>query len=131
MSSTFEAHVQQAMNRLAEHRERLLATSRELAAATSSVTSKDRMVTVTIGAKGEIGSLVFNTRAYRNMAPAELSSVLIDVLNRARGQMADKVASAYGSVTGLGPSVGDVLRGGTELDDVIGSLRAQWTQPTA
>ncbi|WP_236567634.1 MULTISPECIES: hypothetical protein [unclassified Nocardiopsis] len=57
--------------------------------------AKNRLVGAKVDATGELIELKFHTQAYRDMAPAELASAVTDVVNRARRQMAERVAQAY------------------------------------
>ncbi|MER5431711.1 YbaB/EbfC family nucleoid-associated protein [Streptomyces sp. NPDC002588] len=48
--------------------------------------SRRETVKVTVGARGEVSALEFPTTAYRRMAPAELSEVILDTLAKARAK---------------------------------------------
>jgi DNA-binding protein YbaB len=94
MSDDFQEQVRQAVERMREQQERLSELQRDLEQKTVSVRSKDRMVTATVGAQGQVVSLEFHTTAYRGMAPAELGNALVGVLNEARATMGKKIIEA-------------------------------------
>lgn len=60
-----------------------------------SATSRDHLVTATVGAGGALLELKFNTTRYRTMAPAELATAVREVVEKARTDMAAEVAAAF------------------------------------
>ncbi|MEU3570045.1 YbaB/EbfC family nucleoid-associated protein [Kitasatospora sp. NPDC036755] len=124
MTFSYAEQIEQAMAALAEQQDRMAAAAQELQAATASATSKDRMVTATVGAQGQVVSLVFHTTAYRTMAPAQLGTVLADVLNTARADLGEQVAAAMGQFDGLGETLRASMTDGTELDELFAPLKA-------
>lgn len=63
-----------------------------------SVRSRDRSLTVGLGAGGALTELTFHTGAYRDMAPAELSRLLLDTVAAARAEYATQVADVMAPV---------------------------------
>ncbi|RSS83744.1 YbaB/EbfC family nucleoid-associated protein [Streptomyces sp. WAC06614] len=124
MTSPFAEQIEQAMAALREHQDRMAALTEELAQATTSATSKDRMVTAKVGPQGQVLALTFHTSAWRTMAAAELSAVLVDVLNEARAEMGGRITESMRAVTGLGDALRHSMTGGTELDELLAPLRA-------
>jgi DNA-binding protein YbaB len=124
MSSPLPEQIEQAMGRLKDHRARMEEVRAELRAASASVTSKDRMVTASVGPQGQVVSLTFHTTAYRSMAPAELAGVLVDVLNEARARIGEQVVETMRSVSGIGEVLRHSMTGGTELEKLLAPLYA-------
>ncbi|MFF4380816.1 YbaB/EbfC family nucleoid-associated protein [Kitasatospora sp. NPDC001547] len=123
MTFSYAEQIDQAMAALAEQQAKMADTVKELQAATASATSKDRMVTATVGAQGQVVSLVFHTTAYRTMAPAQLGTAIADVLNTARADLGERLAEAMGSFSGLGETLRASMTGGSELDELFAPLR--------
>lgn len=71
---------------------------RRVAELSVSVRSRDRSLTVGLGAGGALTELTFHTGAYRDMAPAELSRLVLDTVAAARGVYAAEVADAMAPV---------------------------------
>ncbi|MGA5498079.1 YbaB/EbfC family nucleoid-associated protein [Streptomyces cinereoruber] len=127
MAMDFESILKDAMSALHEQRDKMLEAKRELDAATASVTSKDRMVSVTVGPQGQVVSMTFHTKAYQSMAPAELAAALVTVLNEARARMGSEVierikglqdfSGHLRSVTGLAGTP-------TDMDELLKPLRS-------
>ncbi|MFI6156396.1 YbaB/EbfC family nucleoid-associated protein [Kitasatospora sp. NPDC051170] len=123
MAFSYAEQIEQAMTRLTEQQAKMTEAARELQNATATATSKDRMVSVTVGAQGQVVSMTFHTTGYRSMAPAALASLLTDLLNTARADIGDRITETMGSFKGLGESLRASLSGGTELDDLFAPLR--------
>ncbi|GAB7186958.1 hypothetical protein ATKI12_6789 [Kitasatospora sp. Ki12] len=123
MDLSFAEQIEQAMAALEEQQVKMAAAAKELEAATASVTSKDRMVTAVVGAQGQVVSLTFHTNAYRTMAPGELGKVLTDLLNTARADLGDRVATTMAGFKGLGETLAASMTGGSELEDLFTPLR--------
>ncbi|MER6396560.1 YbaB/EbfC family nucleoid-associated protein [Kitasatospora sp. NPDC001603] len=137
MSHSFEDQLNQAMASLEEQKERLAESTRKMQAMTASATSKDRMVTAKVGPQGELLALSFHTTAYQSMAPAQLSTVLKDVLNEAKARMGDQITAEMRSFEGVGETLrmdftgerGDEeglfgIGGGLDLDALLAPLTA-------
>ncbi len=80
-------------------------------AATATVKSSKGMVTVTVGPQGDITELTFNTRGYRTMAPAELSTVLTETIAKARAEVAEQMRGAITPFLPAGASFDDLTQG--------------------
>ncbi|MEY9944413.1 YbaB/EbfC family nucleoid-associated protein [Kitasatospora sp. GAS1066B] len=117
-------HVQEVMARVQEHHAKLQEMRKEYLATTAEVTTKDRMVTAKVGAQGQVVSLTFHTTAYQAMAPAQLATVLTDLLNEARAKVGEKLTKPTERLDG----VQDLLRlsvpGGAELHALLEPLRS-------
>lgn len=123
--SSFADQVTQAMDRLREQYARMEEVRQELAAATASATSKDRMVTANVGPQGQVVSLTFHTNGYREMAPAQLGTLLTDVLNEARAKIGDQVIASIRGFEGLGQVLGSAMPDGApDLDELLKPLRS-------
>lgn len=61
------------------------------------------MVSVTVNARGEVTELKFHTTRYRAMAPAELASALMDVLQDAREEMNETIRQVVEPMMPNGP----------------------------
>ncbi|MER7765709.1 YbaB/EbfC family nucleoid-associated protein [Kitasatospora sp. NPDC096140] len=105
MSYSFEDQLDRALASLEEQKERLAESTRRMQAMTAEARSKDRMVTAKVGPQGELLALSFHTTAYQSMAPAELSTVLKDVLNEAKARMGERIAAEMRGFEGVGETL--------------------------
>lgn len=121
-SFSYAEQIEQALERMAAEQARMTAAAKELEAATATATSKDRMVSVTVGAQGQVSSITFHTTGYRSMAPAQLGQVLTDLLNTARADLGERVMAVMTPFRGLGETLRSSMTGGTELEDLLAPL---------
>jgi hypothetical protein len=93
---------------------------RRVAELAVSVRSRDRSVTVGLGAGGALSELTFHTTAYRDMAPAELSRLLLDTVSAARAEYAAQVADAMAPVReGAVLPFEDVMAGRFDISEFL------------
>ncbi|MFD7588845.1 YbaB/EbfC family nucleoid-associated protein [Kitasatospora sp. NPDC059811] len=122
MTFSFEEQLAQAMAALEEQQVKMAEMTRQLQAATASVTTKDRMLTVKVGAQGEVLALTFHTTAYQEMAPAHLAAVLKDVLNEAKARMGEQITRSMRAFDGVGESLRLAVTGDQEEDPLLSML---------
>ncbi|MFI5620554.1 YbaB/EbfC family nucleoid-associated protein [Streptomyces sp. NPDC051567] len=127
MAIDFESILKDAMSALHDQRDKMLAAKHELDAATASATSKDHMVSVTVGPQGQVVSMTFHTKAYQSMAPAELAAALVTVLNEARARMGSQVIERIKGFEDFGGhlrSVTGLVGTPVEMDELLKPLRS-------
>jgi DNA-binding protein YbaB len=117
-----EDRLQQALANIRDEQEKMSQAKSELAAARSSVTSPDHMVTATVGARGELHELKFHLTKYRSMPPDELSHVLVTVINKARAQMTEKVVTTFQPMLANLVNVRAAMSADTEVEQVFSRL---------
>jgi DNA-binding protein YbaB len=119
MSAQPHESFQDAVNELRRSQERLRSLRGEMQSKATKVTSKDGMVTVTLDGKSEVTSITFNTVKFRRMAPAELSAVLVETINRARSEGRARVLDAYRSMFPNGMDVDAIMTGKFSVDKIF------------
>jgi hypothetical protein len=82
-------------------------------------TSENRMVTVRVGEQGQVADIVFATRAYRSMAPAELSRILLETISKARADALTQVRTATSGLSIGGTAIDDLLAGKSQWADIV------------
>jgi DNA-binding protein YbaB len=131
MSSPFQGQLDQAMAALQEHQAKMHQAQQALLQASFSARSKDRMVTATVSAQGELRELKFHTDEYRSMARAELSAAVLEVVAAARKQAEGKVAETFRPFMGAGDRLRESMTGGSEFEKLFAPLRAMRPSPSA
>ncbi|MFJ2027820.1 YbaB/EbfC family nucleoid-associated protein [Streptomyces sp. NPDC087897] len=122
---SFQEQLAEAMAQLAEQTKKIQEVQEELARTSASATSKDRMVTVSVNAHGEIVSFKFHTEGYRTMPAAQLAEVLKTTVNTARAEMSAKVSGTVRPLMGAQEELANgFFGGGGQLDDLLAPLRA-------
>jgi DNA-binding protein YbaB len=122
MADWLEEQLHQTMVTLRDQRDRIESAKADLASRTTSATSPDRMVTVTMDAQNSVVGLKFNTTKYRSMPPEQLATTLLDVLDRARREMADTVVEVFGPLMDQRDDLRAAMTGGTDVDKVFSAL---------
>lgn len=95
---SLQGQMERSLEQLRQTQERLAEASANLESVTAEAVSKDRMLSVTVNARGEIAEMRFHTEKYRMMAPAELAAAVIEVVERARRDVAQQVSTSMGAL---------------------------------
>lgn len=136
MAYPIDDYIEQAAAELREHGQRIAGFQAELARRSTTVVSKDRMVTATVGGTGKLTALSIKGNRYRMMPPAELANVVMETVNAALEQAsAETMAAAQALMpAGFGESDGVGLDGSIDLEefmksalDKINSTGLQWS----
>ncbi|WP_414941844.1 YbaB/EbfC family nucleoid-associated protein [Amycolatopsis sp. cmx-11-51] len=122
MADWLEEQLHQAMATLKDQRDRIESAKAELASRTTSATSADHLVTVTVDAQNTVVGMKFHTTKYRSMPPEQLARTLLDVLGRARREMADTVVEVFGPLMDQRDDLRAAMTGTTEVDKAFSAL---------
>jgi DNA-binding protein YbaB len=123
MQPLAESGPERMLASLSDLKTRIAAAREELAVRRVSETSKDHLVTATIGAGGALVDLKFNTTAYRSMAPAELASVVRETVERARGRMQRELLEAVQPLMPGRVRMRDVAEGRLSVEEFLDEAR--------
>ncbi|GAB2915318.1 MULTISPECIES: YbaB/EbfC family nucleoid-associated protein [Streptomyces] len=115
-----EERLARAMEALEATRAAVADAEQRLREASVTVTSKDRSVEVTVGARGELRSLRFHDGKYRSMAPAQLSAVLMETIGQARTRMSQQVVDTYRPISESVPRLPGVPGAEIDWDGLLG-----------
>lgn len=104
MTSPYAHELERLREEYRQSRAQFVEVGNKLRALTSTVTSPDGFLTITVGPQGELTELKFNNEKYRNMKPKELAHAIQDALGKAREGLADKIrevmpASPFGNAS--------------------------------
>ncbi len=135
MTFPMDDYLEQAAAALREQGERIAGFQAELAQRSTTVVSKDRMVTATVGGTGKLTALAIKGNRYRMMAPAELANVVMETVNAALEQAStETMAAAQALMPGGFGADGVGLDGSIDLEefmksalDKINSTGLQWS----
>ncbi|NJC72021.1 YbaB/EbfC family nucleoid-associated protein [Planosporangium thailandense] len=100
MDPSIEQRLSEALAGYRQKRDQFLRMQQQLSTAAATVRSRDRMVSVTVDARGQVTGLRFHTDAYRRMEPAPLAALLMETIAKARGEVREQIR---GYVTPLLP----------------------------
>ncbi|MFC3499558.1 YbaB/EbfC family nucleoid-associated protein [Micromonospora krabiensis] len=110
---------------------------RQVSETQTTVTAKNRALTVVVDGRGDVTEVKFLTNAHRTMAPAELGNLLVETIKEARTEARRKAATLFESVLSPGLPLAGLLSGGKRadqmFDEAMRSLRETFgeAKPTA
>ena len=110
MSAPLHNRLESALADLRAQQEKIRDFSAAMAARTTAVTSKNRMISAKVDSSGRLVELTFKGNRYRNLPPAELSALVIETVTNAQ-QTALKESMA---------AAADLMPGGFEVPGLIG-----------
>jgi hypothetical protein len=112
---------------VAESQRRLAALAevqRELAELRVETRSRDRSLSVGLGPGGVLTKLTFHSEEYREMAPAELSELILETIGRARQDFAARTERAMAPVrAGARLPIGQIMSGTVDPAALLGGGR--------
>lgn len=105
----------QEVNQQTEQLGKMHQKVRELSA---TARSKDGMVTVTVGPRGEVRTIEFDPRVYRKLSPSELSTLIVEQIGRATSQVSGEMRELMGPFVPDLP-FGDLFGEGTSFESFL------------
>ena len=91
MTSPYAHELERLREEYRRTRDEFVEVGKKLRSLTSTVTSPDGSLTVTVGSQGDLTELKFNNEKYRDQRPKELAAAIQDTLLKARDEMANQV----------------------------------------
>jgi DNA-binding protein YbaB len=119
MTAEREWHVEQIAAEYSQHRSDAIEMHRRMLEITAKVTSSKGLVTIEMNAQNDITSMTFKSRAYREMAPAELANAILDTIRRARESIRKQMLEALPSTSFAGTSMADLLDGDVDFASLL------------
>lgn len=117
-----QAQMEQALEGINKKREQMREVEQELLGKTTTARSKDRMVTATVKAGGELTKLEFHDERYRTMPKAELADAIVKVVAQAREEMQTQVNQVIAPQLGDIKELREMLHGGSSFGDFLQPL---------
>jgi len=119
MSSPLHNSIEQAYAELERQKEALADVQSQLVDLTTTVTSKNRALTVTVDARGAVTAIKFLTSGYRQMAGPELAGLLIETMNQARDEAMARTVAQFQSILPDSMPLHDMVQGRVDLDGIL------------
>lgn len=107
-----------AMNALRQRRSALTQLREDLKAVSATATAPRRVVSATVGPRGELTDLRFPTGVYRSLTPAELAAVITKTVADAHAQATARWAELLTPLLPGGLTADAVLSGTADLGDL-------------
>lgn len=106
------AEYQQQLEKLGEHQ-------RKMSELTGTGVSQRKQVSVTVGPQGELLELKFLTDSFREMAPAELSKIIIDTFSTARDALVKQQRELMAANAPAGVNIGAMFGPDADLTKAV------------
>jgi DNA-binding protein YbaB len=91
----------------------------------TTVTSKNRDISVTVDGRGEVTGIKFHTRSFRIMPATELASLLVETIGEARRASLTRVAAAFESMLPAGLPLSQMMSGTVDVEAVLNDALAR------
>lgn len=114
--------LQNALDALDSEQRKLREFNEEMDEASTTVRSKDRMLSATFDGRGELRKLKFDSTKYREMAPAELADAITKVLADGRAQALSKISELSGAPKIPGVDLAEMASGKIDLEKMMSTL---------
>jgi hypothetical protein len=111
-----------ALSALDDEQRKMREFQQAVAEASTTVRSKDRMLSATFDGRGELTELKFHSTRYREMAPAELANAVVQILAEGRGNALAAMAGLSGAPKIPGVDFAELASGKVDLDQVMGAV---------
>jgi DNA-binding protein YbaB len=98
MTAPMHDRLEAALTELREQQEKIKTFNAVQREQRTTILSKNRMVSATVNSSGRLVELAFKGNRYRNLAPAELASLVIETITRAQDAAEEKVRAAAGAL---------------------------------
>lgn len=91
MTSPYAHELERLREEYRRTRTEFVEVGKKLRTLTSTVTSPDGFLTMTVGPQGDLTELKFNNEKYRDMRPKELANAIQETLGKARDGLANQI----------------------------------------
>ncbi|MEV4495701.1 hypothetical protein C7C45_32425 [Micromonospora arborensis] len=129
MTSPLHDKIEQAYAEFEQKKLAIAEVKQELSTAQTTVTAKNRALTVIVDGRGDLVEVKFPTNSYRTMAPAELGNLLVETLKTARDQARGQAANAYQKLLPPGLPIKDMLNGTVNFDEMMREAMRSVNEP--
>jgi len=118
--------LEQMMAEMAEAQASIADVETQRSELSSTVTSKDRLISATVDARGAISALKLTGQSWRELSAKELTSKIIDVVTQAQTEVGQRSAEL---LAGLAPDGIDPMTGlpeGVDMEQMMHGLLSQF-----
>lgn len=119
MTGPLHNRIEEAFAELQNAQAAIAGAQETLAGSTSSFTTHNRALTVTVDSQGRLTEVVFHTGAYRSMAPAELGTLLVEAARAAQDDAAQSAMATFQAVMPGNGMLDHLFSGSLDLDEMV------------
>ena len=129
MSAPLHHRMESALAELRAQQEKIRDFSAAMAARTTVVTSKNRMVSATVDSGGKLVALAFKGNRYRSIPSAELSALVVETVTKAQQTAAKESMAAAADLIPEGLGFAGLFEGDVDLDGLFDAAVQLAEQP--
>jgi DNA-binding protein YbaB len=121
--------MESALAELRAQQEKIRDFSVAMAARTTAVTSKNRMVSATVDSGGKLVELAFKGNRYRSLPPAELSALVVETVTKAQETASKESMAAAADLIPAGFGFPGLAGGDVDLEGMFDAAVRLAEQP--
>jgi len=129
MSVPMQNQLESALAGLRAQQEKIREFRAAMVERTTTVTSKNRMISATVGSGGKLVALAFKGNRYRNLPPAELSALVVETVSRAQRTAAKEAMEAAIGLMPNGLGLPAFASGDLDMDKMVDAALEVAAQP--
>ena len=129
MSAPLHNRLESALAELRGQQGKIRDFGAAMAARTTAVTSKNRMVSATVNSSGRLVELTFKGNRYRNLPPAELSALVVETVTKAQQTSSREAVTAAAELMPDGFGFPGLSGGDVDLDSMFDAAVRLAEQP--
>ncbi|GAA1982283.1 YbaB/EbfC family nucleoid-associated protein [Amycolatopsis minnesotensis] len=126
MDSPYEEEVSKLLAELKEQREKVSGAVEDMHAVRETVVSKNKMLKATVDGQGKLVELEFRGDRWRDLSPAELSAIVIEVVTGAQERSRGIVTELASAMAPEGVNVSELLSEKPDIDALFPDIDKMW-----
>lgn len=119
MSDEFRLTIESLAKEYNRQAGELRAAYGKLSELTGTAESRDGMVSVTVGPRGQVQDIKLNPRVYRKLSPSQLARAIMDQIGAATEQVADQTKNLMAPFMPEGLPLEEVLGEGASIESFL------------
>jgi DNA-binding protein YbaB len=113
-----------ALVRLRDQQQELTATTKAIAEAETSTSSRDRLIEATVDGQGRLTGLKITGRRFRELSAAELAAKIVETVRAAQDEQTTKTATALARFAPPGVDLAAMIDGSASPADLLAAAGA-------
>ncbi|QWF82758.1 YbaB/EbfC family nucleoid-associated protein [Amycolatopsis sp. CA-230715] len=126
MDSPYEEEVSKLLAELKEQREKVSGAVDDMHAVRETVVSKNKMLKATVDGQGKLVELEFRGDRWRDLSPAELSAIVVEVVTGAQEKSRGIVTELASALAPEGVNVSELLSEKPDIDALFPDIDKMW-----
>ncbi|MER7361346.1 YbaB/EbfC family nucleoid-associated protein [Nonomuraea wenchangensis] len=119
MSEEFRLTVEELAKEYNRQATQLREAYGKLSELTATAESRDRMVSVTVGPRGQVQNIKLDPRVYRKLSPSQLARAIMEQIGAATGQVAGQTKELMAPFMPQGIPLEDVFGEGASIESFL------------